>query len=123
MDTKTNYLKVVEMTDKEKLDMYLKCTKKELAKMLVEANKQLSRFTSVPFISDDNRMRALVRCKSFADCTNPHYDCIDCPLRFGAPSSPIITTSATAFDDLVSIGDQKSENQINDPRSNKTIRC
>lgn len=29
------------MTDQEKLDMYLKLSKKELAKMLIEANKHL----------------------------------------------------------------------------------
>lgn len=31
----------VEMTDQEKLDMYMKLSKEELAKMLIEANKHL----------------------------------------------------------------------------------
>lgn len=32
-------VQVIEMTDKEKLKMYMKCSKKELAKMLIESNR------------------------------------------------------------------------------------
>lgn len=35
------FMKIVKQSYKEKLRMYLKCNKKELAKMLIEANKQL----------------------------------------------------------------------------------
>jgi len=31
----------IEMTEKEQLDMYMKCSKKELCKMLIEANRHL----------------------------------------------------------------------------------
>ena len=31
----------IEMTKKEQLDMYMKCSKKELCKMLIEANRHL----------------------------------------------------------------------------------
>ncbi len=34
-------IQAIPMTDKEQLAMYLKLTKKELAKMLIEANKAL----------------------------------------------------------------------------------
>lgn len=34
-------MQVIEMTDKEKLKMYMKCSKKELAKMLIESNRIL----------------------------------------------------------------------------------
>ena len=37
------YVQVVEMTDDEKIAMYMKSSKLELAKMLVEANKHLER--------------------------------------------------------------------------------
>lgn len=33
---------VIEMTDKEKLKMYMKCNKKELAKMLIECHKLIA---------------------------------------------------------------------------------
>ncbi len=35
------FMQIVKQSYKEKLRMYLKCSKKELAKMLIEANKQL----------------------------------------------------------------------------------
>ena len=34
-----NYIQIVEQTDEEKLKMYMKCKKIELAKMLIEANR------------------------------------------------------------------------------------
>jgi hypothetical protein len=36
-----NYCQVIEMTDEEKLVMYMKCTKKQLAEMLIQCNKHL----------------------------------------------------------------------------------
>ena len=36
-----NYMQVVDTTDEEKLKMYMKCKKKYLAKMLIEANRIL----------------------------------------------------------------------------------
>ena len=39
--TDFNYSQVIAMTDEEKLEMYMKCTKKELAKMLIESNRNL----------------------------------------------------------------------------------
>ncbi len=36
-----NYHQIVEQTDKQKLKMYMKCKKKELAEMLIQANKVL----------------------------------------------------------------------------------
>jgi len=33
------YMQIVEQTDEEKLKMYMKCKKKELAEMLINANK------------------------------------------------------------------------------------
>jgi hypothetical protein len=35
-------MQVLEMTDEEKVAMYMKCTKAELVKMLIESNKQLN---------------------------------------------------------------------------------
>lgn len=44
-----NMVHVVKMTDKEKLQMYMKCSKKELAKMLIECNKIIeAHFESKP---------------------------------------------------------------------------
>lgn len=35
-------VQITEMTDREKLKMYMKCSKRELAKMLIESNKHLN---------------------------------------------------------------------------------
>jgi len=35
------YMQIVEQTDEEKLTMYMKCTKKQLAEMLIQCNKLL----------------------------------------------------------------------------------
>ena len=37
-----NYTQIKQQTDKEMLKMYLKCNKKELAEMLIAANKCLN---------------------------------------------------------------------------------
>ena len=34
-------IQIVEQTDEEKLAMYMKCTKKQLSEMLIQANKHL----------------------------------------------------------------------------------
>lgn len=34
-------IRIVEQTREEKIEMYMKCTKKELAEMLLECNKYL----------------------------------------------------------------------------------
>lgn len=39
--TNINFVQMVEMTDDEKFEMYNKCTKKELIRMLIQANKVL----------------------------------------------------------------------------------
>ncbi len=39
----TKYMQVIEMTDEEKLKMYLKEPKEKIAKMLIECNKIISR--------------------------------------------------------------------------------
>lgn len=36
-----NFVQLVEMTDEEKFEMYNKCTKEELIRMLIQANKVL----------------------------------------------------------------------------------
>ena len=38
------YMQIVEQTDKEKLAMYMKCKKKELAEMLINCNKYLEMY-------------------------------------------------------------------------------
>lgn len=45
----TNYIQIVEQTDEEKLKMYMKFTKEELAKMLIQANKILGNITQPYF--------------------------------------------------------------------------
>lgn len=42
----------IEMTEKEQLDMYMKCSKKELCKMLIEANRHLKKLPIHVVMSD-----------------------------------------------------------------------
>lgn len=39
-------IQIVEMSDEEKMEMYMRVTKKDLSKMLIEANKQIDRLVS-----------------------------------------------------------------------------
>ena len=42
-------IQIVEQTDEEKLAMYMKCTKKQLSEMLIQANKHLDDCT--PYVT------------------------------------------------------------------------
>ena len=44
-----NYMQIKQQTDEEMLKMYLKCSKKKLAEMLIAANKHLNNY-SHPFV-------------------------------------------------------------------------
>lgn len=39
-------MQIIQMTDEEKFDMYMKLSKKELSKMLIEANRTIDMFTT-----------------------------------------------------------------------------
>ena len=43
----------VQQTHEEKFMMYMKCTKKELAEMLINCNEVLSELTPQPVLTDD----------------------------------------------------------------------
>ena len=46
-------IQIIEQTDEEKMAMYMKCTKKELIEMLIQANKHLDSFRpQTDFICD-----------------------------------------------------------------------
>ena len=50
----SNFMQVIEQTDDEKLKMYMKCTKKELAEMLIQCNKILDNQLGTTIYIDDN---------------------------------------------------------------------
>lgn len=50
-------MQIIEQTDEEKMAMYMSCTKKELASMLLECNKQR---TSIRIQSMDERLKRRV---------------------------------------------------------------
>lgn len=68
---------------KELLEKYMKMEKEELAVLL--ATKELRNshqdkpwYIDIPLYDKYSHKQV---CKSWEDCTNPHYDCINCPLR------------------------------------------
>lgn len=79
-----NYIQEVPQTDSDKIAHYLTLSKEKLAQMLVEANKQLQLAQKmIPPYSHNNE-----KCTSWAECRNPHHDCLNCPFRFFSPTSP-----------------------------------
>lgn len=86
------YCQVVETTFEQKVAMYMRCDKKTLAEMLAmrdtidEKDKQVTKPEYIPYSPDKSSLPYWYnKCKTWSDCTNPHYDCIDCPLRGGMP--------------------------------------
>jgi hypothetical protein len=74
------YVAVVPMTKEEKIAMYMKMTKAELAEMLYNSNADIDRLLA------DQRLKTmpestLPKCKTWADCMNPFMDCLNCPVR------------------------------------------
>lgn len=97
------YIQEVPQTDSDKIAHYLTLSKEKLAQMLVEANKQLQLAQKmIPPYSHNNE-----KCTSWAECRNPHHDCLDCPFRFFSPTSPNLyeqvatMTSISASEQLV----------------------
>lgn len=86
------YCQVVETTFEQKVEMYMQCDKKTLAEMLAmrdtidEKNKQVTEHEYAPYSPDKSALPYWYnKCKSWSDCINPNYDCINCPLRSGMP--------------------------------------
>ena len=51
---------------------------------LIEANNIIDRLTKhpVPIEFPSGQQKPWKTCTSWSDCTNPHKDCINCPLRY-----------------------------------------
>lgn len=84
-----NYSQILPMTYEEKVKMYLKCKKIELAKMLATRD-EISKIIPIPAMD-----KSIRQCTSWKDCVNPCRDCINCPLRGHETLNNITTTSAT----------------------------
>ena len=91
----TNYSQIVQQSIKDKIDMYMKLSKKKLAEML--ANRDL--LDSQRPIQIYPRQQG-TSCHSWNDCINPFHDCINCPIRNSGGFVPtdipyIVTCSAS----------------------------
>lgn len=90
METTNNFMQIKEQTFEEKVEMYMQCDKKKLAEMLamrdmIDEQKNKKEY-SEPYSPNKSSLPYWYnRCKSWDDCSNPHYDCINCPLRGGLP--------------------------------------
>ena len=56
-------------------------TKTELAIKLAE--RDLKEKLEIPHLPDVPSNKSVLICRTWADCVNPNYDCINCPLRGG----------------------------------------
>ena len=52
-------MQVIEQTDEEKLTMYMKCTKKKLAEMLIQCNKIIDVYFPIimPYKKEDHECK------------------------------------------------------------------
>ena len=65
---------------------YMKLSKERLAELLANRDSLIDKL----FMIDNNTPYAIPPCYSGGPCTNPHYDCINCPRKFnsGGITSP-----------------------------------
>lgn len=92
----SNYVQVIPMTDDELRECYSKLTKKELIEMLIQNNKVIEillkteKQDNYKKIEQIPTYQSFIKCKSWADCTNPHFDCVNCPLRYNTNADNFI---------------------------------
>lgn len=97
MENKLNYCQITLMTEEELRECYSKLTKKELIEMLIQNNKVIEILLKTDKKQDNYKKiepiptyQPFIKCKSWADCTNPHYDCVNCPLIYSANADNVI---------------------------------
>lgn len=77
-----------KMSEEELRECYSKLNKKELIELLIQNNKVINLLTETDKISNEKPQyiekittyQSNIKCKTWADCTNPHFDCVNCPL-------------------------------------------
>ena len=92
MEETNNFVQIKEQTFEEKVEMYMQCDKRKLAEMLAmrdmieeQKNKEKENIVDPYFPNKSSLPYWYHKCKTWSDCVNPHYDCINCPLRGGIP--------------------------------------
>lgn len=85
----TNYCHLTPLTYEEKVEMYMKLDKREIIDMLIEANNVIDKLTTRPQIVNVPFVDSRKVCTSWDNCSNPHRDCINCPLRYTQDSITI----------------------------------
>jgi len=78
MDT-VGYIQVVPQTFDEKVDMYMKLSKKELAEMLAARDKYdaVMNPNSMEYYKNFEQPKEM--CESLDECINEKKDCVNCP--------------------------------------------
>lgn len=78
-----NFIQIVPLSREEKIKMYMKLTKKQLAEMMAMRDEieEHNDKPIQPYVPD---MPKFPKCTSWSDCTNIFKDCINCPLRYNS---------------------------------------
>lgn len=86
-------VRVKKLSFDERVKLYMKWRKEELARMLAqrdEYEKTVQPVTSPTVLQPNIEAK---RCADWKDCINPYYDCINCPIRYpmtqNEPGQPI----------------------------------
>ena len=98
MSNNSNYRQVTPMTEEELRDCYSKLKKKELIEMLIQNHKVIELLLKIDKKQNNFKTfekiptyQSVINCKTWADCTNPHFDCVNCPLRYSASSDETVS--------------------------------
>lgn len=83
-----NFYQKIQTSFEEKVKMYMKLTKKQLAEMMAILDQIEEESVQLP--SDCSKTYKY--CRTWTDCTNVHKDCINCPLRYNTGDTFSIST-------------------------------
>jgi len=103
-----NYVSVRKLSREEAREIYANMPKEKLIDMLIACNETLddlyeqqiaTPYQNVPY-------GVYYNCSDWAHCSNPHHDCINCPLMYSSGVGIYTSSSST-----ISVSDSSEKNK------------
>lgn len=76
-----DFMQVKDLSFDERVKMYMRLRKDELARMLAQRDDYEKMVQPIIYPTGLQENTEIKRCRDWSDCTNPCYDCINCPVR------------------------------------------